>query len=331
MLLTISFIASFFAIAVSARSQRDLVFSPLILLLSTAIFLMAFFLLPSDFGGDQHEYFEEIQHGNIIPDTFAQYKSYVLFLASLLPVSIENNLQFLQIFNALVFSCVLAIVLKNYKLTPGLALIFLLPSWWAHIPLFLREIYAYSLLICFCYSLKKGSKFQYLFLVLIGLFRIECFAILVSIYFFRITNNRTLSWFLVFFYISAIFYIMNLSPLTQFFIGYRIEFGTENPASSVTVFLSQFLNILIPTKGSLFAQLIVVIELFLIVYLILVYQKKYELIAFFLVGAVLIGSVSDNIGFVTRIRAPIIMYFLLMSLLLRERWNVRYSGIFQYK
>jgi len=106
-----------------------------------------------------------------------------------------------------------------------------------------------------------------------------------------------------------------ISYQKDLFNGYRILFGMEE----VPIHF-QIINFYLPLKGSLVALIMSFWEcmLIMLIWLIVVYYRQLHhlIVPYFLMqvlGILLLGDVSDNIGFTTRIRS-IILFSMILSL-----------------
>ena len=239
--------------------------------------------------------------------------SVTIFHASLLIATLTNFLILIFLLSK--------IFLNERVLLISVLLIILTPSIYLHSVTFLREVYVYTVLCLFFYFYQK-SGYQYstyrsiIFICVIAVIRVDM-AILITPLFIYFCNYKQNFRYVAYVTCILLTYFIKIN-YTAAFDGYRYLFGMPE----YLPIYKQIFNFYLPSEGSSTALLISVWELALIfsIWIILLYYRQYHnlvlaYICMQIIGVILLGDVSDNIGFVSRIRS-IILFSILMSLCL---------------
>ena len=289
---------------------------------STVAFLLllaAFIILiPEEFSDDQQEYYEVVSNGVIWPvESLGDLKSFAMWILSAPPRFIgADSLTAIKIFNFVSFVFLLGWLsrISNVGRERRLLVVIMLPLVAIHATLFLREVYIYLLLILFFIALLRDKRLcQASLVVFIGLVRPDSL-VLVFPLLMALRFRRSIS--ILFAYTMIVVLSVTQVPEIQALLhGYSLLFDVR-PAYPT----DGLLNLLFPSGGSTIAALICAVEsiaLFCVVGF--AYFRGYfsmplivSILCGLAIGSVLVGSVSDNPGFVGRIRSPFYLTILLV-------------------
>lgn len=278
--------------------------------------------MPNGFGVDQYKYF------NISQD-IASYNSQKLFSFNYFKVEIMswlsyplrlffNDLLYIRIVNILLFSSLLVYLINTKLNNENLATFIIFPSIILYPTLFIRETYLIIFILLYFnfFNKIKFNFYDVIFLLISATLRLE-FTIAIFPYFLnKIFKYKNLYVF-NFIYLLLIFYLFIFNDVFQENLeNYRQLFNFSE--------LDKFnfiLNFIFPTnQASIRSQslyeiafLFSFVEFLVILFLISKSQPTALLI--FLIAAIEVGSISSNIGFVTRLRSPIIFFILILYLI----------------
>jgi hypothetical protein len=300
-----------------------------VIIFSTFLLLILFtttIILPQNFADDQVEYYSAISYSYDFSDY--QYKNFVLqILFSPLVKFFNVSFNSLRMIIATIFISLLLLFSYKNKFEVLLPIIILfIPSVIIHSTLVLREIIVYSIIIIgFLFYANKKYKLFYITIFSLIFVRVDSFLLVSPFLFFpvKIINFR-LKVFILLFLITLLWYLSIFFPqLNLFLSGYQSLFGITDQIGSFDAiynglkrFFGLGLNYGIPTFAILLESIL----------LIMILKDReirpYAIIAI-IIGAMLIGQLSNNPGFILRLRSPVILTMLLLYLIkINERKNI---------
>ena len=308
-------------------------FSLFIILL---IFFLIRLLLPAQFAPDQIEYFVGSSSEDL-KFSVASYKFMGLWFASHYSIHYLgftiSELQFLLFLYFLV--PYIYFVSINGSMLLGTALLFLMPSVLIHAGLYLREPLAYIFIVIFFISIKKDS----LLLGLLALFATAVirpdFSIILSCFLGMFLKNRNMQTLFFISFITLSYYVLVYSEFSQVLKGYRSLFGMPEFTLTIGNLLTSFFNVLVGKKDFSIETIILSIETIFLLFMIYFSRDRKVILCALFVVIILVGSVSDNSGFILRIRSVLILSSFCVFLLnlsnnfyitSRKEINVRNSG-----
>lgn len=295
---------------------------------SVPSFLIGSFLVTAaGYGDDQFEYYEYIKNLAIwnysLTETIIGIKYRIMYILSPSVTIFNVSIQTASFINYMVLTYVLSRITSGKCLISlYFSVIILIPSVFIHSVTFLREIYVYiSVGIFFFYCTKKKCQISVfvslLTFVFIGLIRVDS-ALLISpflIYFSRLSDKtKNAAYLLSFLFIYFLLrYNANVGDMLS---AYRALFNMADYSS----IYAQVFNFYLPSKGTITAQMISMWEFTVmqLIWILVVYYQRFHPLIFpyfmtQLIGIVLLGDISDNVGFSTRIRS-IILFSILISM-----------------
>jgi hypothetical protein len=283
--------------------------------MAVPLFVIGFYASNSvGYGDDQYEYYDYISQASFqdfhFYNLFANLKYLVMFLLTPSVIFFSVSLIIATFINYITLIYLLIKVFKNEKvLIFAITLISITPSVYLHSVTFLREIYVYIFFACFILYTKNtnhNSKIQIsiLLFVAIALLRFDMAIILSPIFIYFSKLNKVLKT--IAYPVNAFFLLYFKETYENIFIGYRKLFKIQD---NINIF-EMALNFFLPQKGSNFAVVLSLWEFMILLLLWVVIIAIPKMRSFFLpfvfmqiMGMILLGDVSDNIGFVTRIRS----------------------------
>ena len=258
------------------------------------------FFVPLTFADDQEKYFNFIMQGNngFAIDAYRPggFKLIAMYVFSRIQTIFVDSIYGLKILNFSIFSFLLFLFIKGNKYK-NIVLILFIPTVLLHSTLFLREIYVYVLLILF--FLTNIRIIKVIFLILIGFLRYDSFILILPlvIYIGYFRHKSILYLFLI--VASILFY--QSDTYNALLDGYLRLYQIDKPG-----IFNAFLNFYLPMQGNLPGYLFAVLEL---IFLGIFFNLNRSIMLFItvsIVGAIFLGSASDNIGFILRLRSPLI-------------------------
>jgi hypothetical protein len=265
-----------------------------------ACIVVSVFFVPLTFANDQEKYFDIVKKSifDVGIEAFQPggLKFISMYLFSRIQIIFVDSIYGLKILNFSIFSFLLFLYIKGNKYN-NIFLILFIPTVLLHSTLFLREIYVYLLLILF--FLTNIRIIKAIFLILIGLLRYDSLILILPlvIYIGYFRHKSILYLFLI--VASILFYQSDI--YNAFLDGYLRLFQIDKPG-----IFNAFLNFYFPIQGNLPGYLFAVLEL---IFLGIFFNLNRSIMLFLtvsIVGAIFLGSASDNIGFILRLRSPLI-------------------------
>tara|TARA_B100000900_G_scaffold370996_1_gene349903 strand:- start:18278 stop:19276 length:999 start_codon:yes stop_codon:yes gene_type:complete len=289
-------------------------------IVSNFIFIFTVSILPEGFADDQYEYFDYMRFSlNEIPSIEVS----TMYIASFIPVQIfEFDMLSVRYLFFISFVLLLLKILKNFSLGHlSLLLLLAMPSVFLHSSLFLREPISYVFIILFVYFvLKKQLFFSSLFYIVIVAVRPDSAALVAPFFLFFLSGRRNIQNFGIIFLLILYIYIILFSPLSLLLDGYRGLF-------SMPPFNLDFNSFYMASKNLLLGSTLIQVETFLIIFetiiatiMIANMKNKNFIILMWFVGILLIGSISNNSGFIIRLRSPLILITVIYFFY--ERYNL---------
>lgn len=288
-----------------------------------SFFLGIYLVKITGYGDDQYEYYQYVQNLSIwdysLLETIIGIKYRVMYVLSPSVAIFGASLITATFINYILLTYILSKIFRGrYLVIVYYCSVLLIPSIYIHAVTFLREIFVYIVASLFFYNFatKNGHSSLSVIIItfsLVAIIRIDN-AVLITpllIHSSRLNKNTKYIAYLSNFIIT---YFL-ISYQNDMFNNYRTLFGMgEVPIHH------QIFNFYLPTKGSLAASIMSFWECMVIMLIwltIAYYRQLHHLIMpyFFMqaIGILLLGDVSDNIGFTTRIRS-IILFSMVISL-----------------
>lgn len=282
-----------------------------IFLLCFLLFCIAYSILyvPLEFANDQEKYLNVIQEGNPSGSlTLLEHgglKLIAMHTFSIIQLYFVKSIDFVKIINFTIFSFILFLYARECKYK-NIFLIIFIPTVLLHATLFLREIYVYELMVLL--FLTKSRLLFFTIFVLIGFLRFDSIIIITPLLIYREKLRYGGILYLLIIAASILFY---QSEIYQSSLeGYLKLYEIKQPSV-----LDAVTNFYIPSAGHLFGYIFVAVELIFLTYFFYFNRSLMLLAAITVVGAIFLGSASDNIGFILRIRSPLLfgMFLYMMS------------------
>lgn len=289
-----------------SNNRKGLIVNIFYYVVANCYFLLILFMLPSGFADDQYEYFLFMQYDL---DVIA-FKYKVMKIASFIPFELLIfdfiNLRYMFFVNYVV---VLLFFLKKLNLD-SLSLIFLLimPSIFLHAGLFLREPIVYIFITIFIYAILKKrflvSIIAFLFIVVI---RPDSSALLTPFFIYLYFSKPKTQFFLAIILVSFYTVLITSSQIETLLNGYRNLYGVEDFNISISSISQSLLNLLFGSRNFDIPTLIIVFETAIAGAMVYKIENRSIIVTCWLIGVLLIGSISFNSGFIVRTRSPLII------------------------
>lgn len=306
---------SFFISSIQSNSHEDTIKNSYINIILLTFFLVIFFVLPSSFSSDQYEYYEIIES-----DIFSNlpFKTLFIGIVSYLPINWYgfeiNDVRFLFFIISSTFIYFIGKKITGSSIAP--LLFFLLPSVAIHSGLFLREPLIYGFLFIYMYYIYKDKIIlSSISWVLIFFLRPDS-AILVFPMFLTFFKNINLRIFFAIFGLIFTYFLLEFyEPLNFVFNSYRNMYDIDhNMLSSLGGIFNSFSNFFIGSRSLSIATILLLVETFILLYILYKLDNKIIALTLILMGIIIIGSISDNSGFILRLRSSIVIIFMIMYL-----------------
>ena len=313
MIAFISLILLFFTlVGINSASYLNGIQKCFMLLVSLSMFVIIFNNLPLGFASDQEDYYNLLTRSNLESQP---YKTFILGVISFIPVTADFSLIALRLF--LYILCISAFIYFGEKIcnSPVKAFsLILIPSIAIHATLFLREPIIYAVIIGYLFFLVNKRLFLAVICwILVALIRADT-AIIIFPVFLIVINNNSYQSFLAFSGILATYFMLNnFEPLNFIFNSYRNQYGIEhNILDSFSGLLFSASNFFFGSRDFQIATIMLSLESFLMIYILYFAKNKTILISLLLLSILIIGSISDNSGFILRIRSSIVLIFVVL-------------------
>ena len=315
-------LASFFIFTINTNSHGETIRNSYINLILVSFFASVYFVLPYSFSSDHYEFFVIIGSEKF---SNLPYKTFIIGLVSYVPINFYffgiDEIRFLFF-----LLCASSIYFIGKKITKSSILplfFFILPSVAIHSGLFLREPLIYAVLFIFIYYIFENKFiFSLIAWVFVFLLRPDS-AILIFPVFLQFFKNKNLRFFLAF--SGVIFTYLMLEyyePLNFIFNSYRNQYDmSHNTLSNIDGLVGAIFNFFIGSRSANISTILLITESFLLLTLYFKLDNKIVTTALILIGIIILGSISDNSGFILRLRSVIVVIFLLMYF--KERTNER--------
>lgn len=300
-------------------------------LLSNFIFIFTVLILPEGFADDQYEYFDFMKY-NFNELNLIKYQ--VMYIITYIPIQImEFSMLSTRYLFFTSYVIVLLIILKNLKLGYlSLPVLIVTPSIFLHASLFLREPVSYIFIASFIYFvLNKKFIFSLISFFIVFLIRPDSAGLIAPFFLMLFQNRRYLQNFGLTLLLITYLYLVFYSPISTFLDGYRFLFGLPEFNLDISSFYNATANILFGSMILEIPTLIIIFETFIILFAIAKMKNKKVIVFIWFVGVMIVGSISDNSGFIVRMRSPLILitilYFLFESYTLsyKEKKNLQRS------
>lgn len=293
-------------IALITRNRDSLLVNICYFILANAYFLLVTLILPVGFADDQYEYFSFINYDFDL----IEFKYKIMQLSSYIPFQLlEFDLMSIRYLFFVNYVVILLFILKKLNLE-STALIFLtiMPSVFLHTGLFLREPIAYIFVTTFIFGILKKKYLIGIFsFLMVLIIRPDSAGLLTPLFIYWVSSKpRThviLSTLLVFIY----YMLITSTPIELLLNGYRSLFGMPNFDLSFYSIGYSIFNLLFGSGRLEIATLIMAFESIVVLIVLLNTKNKSVLIACWLIGALIIGTISDNSGFIVRMRSSLII------------------------
>lgn len=275
-------------------------------LLANLYFLFIVLLLPDGFADDQFEYFSFMKYDfdSLLP----KYK--IMQIASYVPYKLLSfdlmSLRYLFFIN---YILILLFVLKKLNLE-STALIFLIimPSIFLHAGLFLREPISYIFITFFIFAiLKKKFLIGILSFLMVFIIRPDSAGLLTPLFIYWISNKPRTQFIFSISLVGVYASLITNTPLEILLNGYRALFGMPDFVISLRSISYSAFNLLFGSGVLETATLIMFIETIVVLIMLFNIKNKSILVACWFIGLLIIGSISDNSGFIVRMRSPLII------------------------
>ena len=237
----------------------------------------------------------------------ASYIPYELFSFEMMEIRYLLYISFIVILLFILYE----LNINNY----ALLILIIMPSVFLHAGLFLREPISYIFIVFFIYSIiKKRFLFGILSFLIILIVRPDSAGLLTPFFIFWLTSNKRIQFLFSTILVASYLILITSTPLEILLDGYRSLFGMPDFNINLQSVINSLLNLLF---GSLLPEIATILILFeTIVTIVMLSQVKNKniLLTCWLIGLLIIGSISNNSGFVLRMRSPLLLitfiYFL---------------------
>ena len=275
-------------------------------LLANLYFLLIILSLPDGFADDQYEYFSFMTYDF---DSLG-LKYQIMQIASYVPYKLlAFDLMSLRYVFFINYVLVLLFVLKKMNLE-STALIFLIimPSIWLHAGLFLREPISYIFITFFIFAiLKKKFIIGILSFLMVFIIRPDSAGLLTPLFIYWISSKPRTQFIFSILLVGLYAFLITNTPLEILLNGYRGLFGMPDFVISPRSISYSSFNLLFGSGALETASLIMLIETIFVLILLFNIKNKSILVSCWFIGLLIIGSISDNSGFIVRMRSPLII------------------------
>ena len=283
-------------------------------LVANLIFIFTVLILPEGFADDQYEYFEYMRYDF---DQLNQIKYQIMYVISFIPLQIfEFEMLSVRYLFFISYILVLLNILKQFEIGYlSFPVLILMPSVFLHASLFLREPMSYIFITLFVYFvLQKRIVFSFISFVAIFAIRPDSAGLVAPFFLMIFSRNRNLQNLGIFLLLIIYTYLVFYSPIALFLDGYRYLFGISDFNLDLASIFNAAKNLLFGSMIFEIPTLIIAFETFVISFII--YQTKNTKVIFLMwfVGILIVGSISDNSGFLVRMRSPLILVTVLYFL-----------------
>ncbi len=334
----ISFFAVFFigmGLLASINFEKKLFLNSLFFYFTAnIIFIFTVLILPEGFADDQYEYFDFMRYDF---DQLNQVKYKVMYIISFIPLQIfDFEMLSLRYLFFISYILILLKVLKAFNfLYLSLPILVIMPSVFLHASLFLREPVSYIFITLFIFFVLN-KRFLFSFLSFLGVFviRPDSAGLIAPFFLMLFSYRKDLQNYGILVLLIIYTYLVFYSPISIFLDGYRFLFGVPDFSLSLNSILDASKNLLFGSMIIEIPTLIMLFETVIIFYLIYKIRNRKIIIFIWFIGVLIVGSISDNSGFLLRMRSPIILvtvlYFLyeryesiIDNSVLRERVSIK--------
>ncbi len=283
-------------------------------LVANLIFIFTVLILPEGFADDQYEYFEFMRYDF---DQQNQIKYQIMYVISFIPIQIfEFEMLSIRYLFFISYILVLLNILKQFEIGYlSFPVLILMPSVFLHASLFLREPMSYIFITLFVYFvLKKRIIFSFTMFLAIFAIRPDSAGLVAPFFLMIFSRNKNFQTFGIFLLLIIYTYLVFYSPIAVFLDGYRYLFGISNFNLDLASIFNAAKNLLFGSMIFEIPTLIIIFETFVISYMI--YKTKNTKVIFLMwfIGILIVGSISDNSGFLVRMRSPLILVTVLYFL-----------------
>ena len=319
------FSLSIFFLILISKNVHQLVSTSIFYIVSLVWYMLILSVLPEGFASDQYEYFDFVKN-NAFDIEDASIKYLVMFYFMYIPINIfdfgiADAKYFL--FSIMILS-LLYFLLRIHLLSAFLPILFLLPSVFLHAGLLLREPIVYIIIPLLTYSVFNHKKYlAFILLLSVGIVRPETALILSPIFISFFTKQYNRQVFMSATLIIVFLYIMTTPPIEIILDGYRELFNVQKFYISLSSISYSIKNLLFGSFSLDVANIILILESCLVFLLIYLIKARLLLIVSYLMAAFLIGSISDNSGFIIRLRSPVIMVTIFWYVF--EQYNYKFK------
>ena len=289
-------------------------------IISNLLFIFIVLILPEGFADDQYEYFDYMRFSlNEIPSI----EVLTMYIASFVPIQIfEFDMLSVRYLFFISFILLLLKILKNFSLGhQSLLLLLAMPSVFLHSSLFLREPISYIFISLFVYFvLKKKLFFSSFFYIAIIAARPDSAALVAPFFLFFLSGRKNIQNLGTIFLLTLYIYIILFSPLSVFLDGYRELFSMPPFNLDFNSFYMATKNLLIGSSLMQIETLLIFFETIVVTIMIANMKNRNFVMLMWFVGILLIGSISNNSGFIIRLRSPLILITVIYFFY--ERYNL---------
>ena len=302
-----------FSITFLSRNKTSFKKNLFYFIIANLYFVLITLLLPEGFADDQYEYFGFVKYDFDV----LQYKYQIMKAASYIPYELFS-FEMMEIRYLLYISFIVILLFILYELNINnyaLLILIIMPSVFLHAGLFLREPISYIFIVFFIYSIiKKRFLFGILSFLIILIVRPDSAGLLTPFFIFWLTSNKRIQFLFSTILVASYLILITSTPLEILLDGYRSLFGMPDFNINLQSVINSLLNLLF---GSLLPEIATILILFeTIVTIVMLSQVKNKniFLTCWLIGLLIIGSISNNSGFVLRMRSPLLLitfiYFL---------------------
>lgn len=302
-----------FSITFLSRNKTSFIKNLFYFIIANLYFVLITLLLPEGFADDQYEYFGYVKYDF---DSL-QLKYQIMKAASYIPYELFS-FEMMEIRYLLYISFTVILLFILYELhinNYALLILVIMPSVFLHAGLFLREPISYIFIVFFIYSIiKKRFLFGILSFLVIFIVRPDSAGLLTPFFIFWLTSNKRIQFLFSTILVASYLILITSTPLEILLDGYRSLFGMPDFNINLQSIINSLLNLLF---GSMLPEIATILMLFeTIVTIVMMSQVKNKniLLTCWLIGLLIIGSISNNSGFVLRMRSPLLLitfiYFL---------------------